>query len=173
MWKDVWEKSKGQIRPVSKKEEYPQEWISTKTTKYTTKYDAKGMSINTKDKTWTAKGIKRFNDLFREVQEDRSCFSNFIEDFIIWKQSSFKKSSGSVSSIKDSLPDVNDDLFYDPDDLNKDSYTPDSRNDLKSDSSSNENSEKSEDENEEKNEESDRKEGKPKGKEAKRKLKMV
>ena len=170
IWKDVWEKSKGQICPISRKEEYPQEWITTKTTKYTTKYDAKGMSIDTKDKSWTAKGIRRFNELFLEVQKDRLHHPNFIEDFIAWKQINLKKSSGSVSSSKDSLPDVNDDLFYDPDNLNKDNFTPISRkDDENNDSSSDESSDKSEEDDEESDEEDARKE---KRTTSKRKLQM-
>ena len=121
VWKDVWEKSEGQIRPISKNEDYPQDWISTKTTKYTTKYDAKGMPIDTKDKTWTAAGIERFNTLFLEVKKNRKEFPDFLCKFIAWKQSSSKKSAGSVTSSKDNLPDANDDLFYDPDDLNLES----------------------------------------------------
>lgn len=174
VWKDVWEKSQGQIRPVSKNEEYPQEWISTKTTKYTTKYDAKGMPIDTKDKTWTASGIDRFNVLFREVQEDRKKFPNFIEDFIDWKQSTSKKSSGSVSTIKDSLPDVDDDLFYNPDNLNKDSYTPDvARKGMNTDEESEDSEHEQEIMHEDDSDDEGDKDKKPKSKVAKRKLTMV
>ena len=177
VWKDVWEKSKGQIRAISKSEEYPQDWISTKTTKYTTKYDSKGMAIDSKDKTWTIKGIERFNELFREVQKDRIQHPDFIEEFIDWKQSSSKKSSGSVASSKDSLPDANDDLFHDPDDLNRISYTPVSKNNDNDDSSSDENSEKSEEDDSDDNEEDaesveEKNNKKPKSKVGKRQLKM-
>lgn len=179
----MWEKSEGQIRPISKNEDYPQDWISTKTTKYTTKYDAKGMPIDTKDKTWTAAGIERFNTLFLEVKKNRRQFPHFLACFIAWKQSSSKKGSASVTSSKDNLPDVNDDLFYDPDDLNMESFTPDSKKESgtgQQDDSSDEDSDSSEEnfgsdseENESAKEDEKKKKKKEKGKEAKRKLKMV
>ena len=91
VWKDVWRKSEGKIRPISRNEKYPEEWISTKKTMYTTKYDAKNMPIDTKDKCWTAKGIERYNELFLEVKKDRKESPKFIEEFIAWKQSTSKK----------------------------------------------------------------------------------
>ena len=129
------------------------------------------MPIDTKDKTWTVKGIERFNELFKEVQEDRKEYPDFIQEFINWKQSNSKKPSASVSSIKDSLPDVNDDLFNDPGHLNKESYTPDvARKGMNTE-------EESENENEFENEddasEEEDKNKKPKSKVAKRKLTMV
>ena len=156
----------------------------TKTTKYTTKYDAKGMPIDTKDKTWTAAGIERFNTLFLEVKKNRREFPDFLAKFIAWKQSSSKKSAGSVTSSKDNLPDANDDLFYDPDDLNLESFTPDSRkesgtgeqedsSDEDSDSNEKDSPSDSEKDESEKEDEAKEKKKKQKGKEAKRKLKMV
>ena len=136
VWKDVWEKSEGQIRKITKNEEYPKEWISTKITKYTTKRDSKGMPIDTKDKSWTIAGITRFNDLFGLIHKDCKKHPEFIHNFIEWRKSTQKKvSSVQDLSSKSCFPDAKDSLFHDPDDLNVESFTPVARKHQESDDS--------------------------------------
>ena len=130
VWQDVWQKSKGKICPISRKDEYPQDWITTKFTKYTTKRDEKGMPIDTKDKSWTNKGFERFNELFKKVMKDRRDNPTFMSTFMTWKRENSKKMIGNDEGSKQEPPDVSDTLFYNPDEWNQESFTPEPNNDL-------------------------------------------
>lgn len=124
VWQDVWKRSKGEIRPISKKDPYPEEWISDKVTKYTSKKDSKGKPVDTKDKSWTNEGFLRFNELFKLVKESREKDPDFFKRFIESKQGILKEASKKTPSSKKELPDVEDDLFHNPEFVNKESFTP-------------------------------------------------
>ena len=123
VWQDVWQKSNGEICPIPKNEPYPQEWISEKVTRYTTKKDANGEPIDSKDKSWTNEGFKRFNALFKLVKESRARKPNFIAQFVDYKKETMKKSSSTLIS-QEELTDVEDELFHNPEYLNRNSFTP-------------------------------------------------
>lgn len=71
VWQEVFEKSDGKIYPVPKNQEFPKEWMTTKTTKYTTKKDEEGKPIDTNNKSWSKEGIMRYNELLYIVIRDR------------------------------------------------------------------------------------------------------
>ena len=172
VWQDVWQKSKGEIAPVPKNKEYPEDWISTKTTKYTTKRDSKGMPVDKKDRSWTVEGIGRFNQLFGLVTENRKEYPDFIKKFIEWRQSTVKKSESSDASLKNDFPDVKDTLFHDPEDLNVESFTPVERGDEESGSDSSGQNEESNNSGESSEENNDSEGEAVKTKKGKRQLKL-
>lgn len=127
VWEDVYDKSKGEIRPIPRDMEYPKEWISEKSTKYTTKRDAKGKPIDTNDKSWSAEGILRYNELLKVVARDRMRNPEFIEKFIEWKKHEGDFSpgnSGKVERDESDFPIAHHTLFHNPDNLNELSFTP-------------------------------------------------
>lgn len=126
VWKDVYERSGGKIRPIPREEEYPKEWISNKETKYTTRRDAKGAPVDTKDKSWTAEGILRFNELLAVVARDRKKNPYFIEKFIEWKKTDGMGMGdwNKGTREEENFPTAHHTLFHNPDNLNELSFTP-------------------------------------------------
>jgi hypothetical protein len=101
-WADVYTKSDGEIRPVRKDEEYPEEWISTVPTKYTipTKTDPNNDKEGN-DKRWSTGGIIRFNQLHQQVVKDRAEHPGFLAKWLAAE----RENSGSDSAIADSAVD--------------------------------------------------------------------
>jgi len=122
VWQDVYEKSNGQIHPIPKHNEYPKEWIATKKTKYTTKRNADGTPIDTNDKEWSANGIKRYNELLHKVVMNRVKNQSFIEKYIQWKKNKESEKFRNQIERKEKLPDAKFLNFYDPENLNEESF---------------------------------------------------
>jgi len=124
VWQNVYEKSKGQIHPIPKHVDYPKEWISTKKTKYTTKRNADGTPIDTNDRQWSRNGILCYNELLHETVRDRLVYCDFIEDYIKWKKDQSSELFRKQIERKEKLPDTDFLNFYDPDNLNEESFSP-------------------------------------------------
>ena len=81
LWSDVWKKSKGTIRHVKKTEVTPDEFVSNKTSKYTTHYNDDG-TVNYYYRFWSNEGINRFNFLRGKVRSNRKECPEFFEKFV-------------------------------------------------------------------------------------------
>ena len=81
-WVDLFIKSKGQIRPVSRNEARPPEWSSEKPKKWTTRRDENGNIIDTSDRQWGADAIERFNDIRQWVILDRKKHPEFVMNWV-------------------------------------------------------------------------------------------
>ena len=101
-WADVYEKSKGEIRPVRKDEEYPEGWISTVPTKYTipTRTDPNSEKEGN-DKRWSMEGIIRFNQLHKQVVQDRKDHPEFLAQWLATE----RQCSGNDGALADSAAD--------------------------------------------------------------------
>jgi hypothetical protein len=70
-WSDMFDKSDGELRVISRKEKYPEAWKSDIHPKYTATDSEKD------PKKWSIKGIERFNELRRLVARDRQKYADF------------------------------------------------------------------------------------------------
>ena len=85
LWSDVWKNSKGTIRHVKKTEKTPDEFMSSKVSKYTTHYNDDG-TVNYYYRFWSHAGINRFNVLRGKVRSNRKECPEFFEKFVTeWK----------------------------------------------------------------------------------------
>lgn len=127
-WSDVWEKSDGKVKAIRKTEDYPKEWISVVPTKYTTRTDADGKTKEHSDKSWSAEGIERFNELVKRVRKDRKEHRGWFASFVTMAQDSVaQKCVRHENSKQAHFPDAIHELFHDPESSNPHAFSPEKR----------------------------------------------
>jgi len=122
VWQDVYEKSNGQIHPIPSIMNILKSGLQPKRPNILPRGMLMVLQLILMTKNGVQMAFKRYNELLHKVVMNRVKNQSFIEKYIQWKKNKESEKFRNQIERKEKLPDAKFLNFYDPENLNEESF---------------------------------------------------